>query len=272
AYEGLQSEIAERRQAEEKFRELFNEQKVILDNAGIGIAFLKDRKILRINNFFEKLLGYTSDEIIGTSTERFYSSKEKYEEMGKAYNKISKGEICQTEIIMKRKDNTHFWCSITGAAANPANLDEGSIWLLENIDERQDALRESEEKYRVVFNNEIYAICIFDVETLRFLDVNDAYVNLYGYSRDELLSGMTIYEITAEPLVSADAAKQAICEDRTMFIPLRYHRKKDGTVFPLEIVGGLYRWKGRKVMFALAHDIGDRKKAEEELLLYCSKF
>ncbi|MCX5815968.1 MAG: CHASE domain-containing protein [Proteobacteria bacterium] len=134
--------------------------------------------------------------------------------------------------------------------------------IAENLTEE---LRESEEKYRVIFNNEIYAICIFDLETLALLDVNDAFSRLYGYGREELISGMTIHDITAEHKVSDAATRQAVREG-TIFIPLRYHRKKDGTVFPVEIVGGPYSWMGRKVMFALAHDITERKRMEDALL------
>jgi PAS domain S-box-containing protein len=125
-------------------------------------------------------------------------------------------------------------------------------------------LQESEEKYSIVFNNQIYAICIFDLETLELIDVNEAYEQLYGYSREELLAGMTIHDITAEHQASNTATVKATREGTT-FIPLRYHRRKDGTVFPVEIVGGPYVWKGRKVMFALAHDITERKQAEDAL-------
>ncbi|MEI7849562.1 MAG: PAS domain S-box protein, partial [Chloroflexota bacterium] len=125
-------------------------------------------------------------------------------------------------------------------------------------------LRASEEKYRVVFNNEIYAICIFDLETLKLLEVNAAYERLYGYSREERTAGMTIHDITAEHQVS-DAATTQATREGTIFIPLRYHRKKGGIVFPVEIVGGPYEWQGRKVMFALAHDISARKHIQDEL-------
>jgi len=125
-------------------------------------------------------------------------------------------------------------------------------------------LRESEEKYRIIFDNEIYAICIFDLKTLQLLDMNAAFERLYGYNRAELLAGMTIHHISAEHQISDTATQQAV-KDGTTFVPLRYHRKKDGTLFPIEIVAGPYTWQGRKVMFALVHDITDRMRAEERI-------
>ncbi|MEI6705381.1 MAG: ATP-binding protein, partial [Deltaproteobacteria bacterium] len=133
------------------------------------------------------------------------------------------------------------------------------------VEERTKALRESESKYSIIFNNEFFAICIFDLETLVLLDVNDAYSKIYGWSREELLSGMTIHDITAEHQDSDNKTKEAISVG-TIFIPLRFHRKKDGTVFPVEIVGGPYFWKDRKVMFALAHDITERRQALHALM------
>jgi PAS domain S-box-containing protein len=126
------------------------------------------------------------------------------------------------------------------------------------------SLRESEEKYRVIFNNEIYAILIFNLDTQKLLDVNDAFTQMYGYTREELLSGMTIHDITVEHEAS-DSATEKIRKEGSLFIPLRYHKKKDGTIFPVEIVGGPYEWKGKQVMFALLHDITQRKQSEQTI-------
>ncbi|MEI7812837.1 MAG: PAS domain S-box protein [Ignavibacteria bacterium] len=125
-------------------------------------------------------------------------------------------------------------------------------------------LRESEAKYKTIFNNEIYAISIFDLKTYKFLDVNEAHCSMYGYSREEFLSGMSAYDITSESHASFSSIEQVISQG-SIFIPLRYHKKKDGTVFPVEIVGGIYTWKGKKVLFALVHDITERTVAEEQL-------
>jgi PAS domain S-box-containing protein len=127
------------------------------------------------------------------------------------------------------------------------------------------ALRESEEKYRVVFNNDVYAICIFDLETFQVLDVNDRLCHLYGYSREELFSGMTAFELSAD-MAASEAAVRLGGGETSTFIPLWFHRKKDGTTFPVEVVSGRYMWKGKWVVFAMVNDISDRRRVEEEII------
>jgi PAS domain S-box-containing protein len=126
------------------------------------------------------------------------------------------------------------------------------------------ALHDSEEKYRILFSNDLVAICLFDATTLQITDVNDAFLRLYGYQRDEVLGGLTVRDVSAEPDNSAAAVQQATVIG-TMFIPLRYHRKKDGTVFPVQLFSGPFLWKGRTVFFAWIQDITDRVRAEAAL-------
>lgn len=125
-------------------------------------------------------------------------------------------------------------------------------------------LRDSEEKYRTIFKNDIYAISLFDVETLKYLDVNDTFCSLYGYSKEELFTNTTMDQITTQPEKTKAGIEESITRG-SIFVPLRYHKKKDGTIFPVEIVGGPFTWKGKMVMFSLAHDISDRIKADEKL-------
>lgn len=126
------------------------------------------------------------------------------------------------------------------------------------------AIHDSEEKYRALFNNEIYAICIFDLKTLNIIDANKSFTRLYGYTREELISGMTVNDITAEEQSTAETITTAELKGN-LYIPLRYHRKKNGNIFPVEVVGGLYEWKGRKVMSGITRDITDRVQVENTL-------
>ncbi len=82
-----------------------------------------------------------------------------------------------------------------------AELAAANRRLSDEIAERRQtetALVENEEKYRRLFENELFAICIFDLETLRFIDINDAHVSLYGYSREELMNSMIAPDLSAQ--------------------------------------------------------------------------
>lgn len=125
------------------------------------------------------------------------------------------------------------------------------------------ALPAGEEKYRQLFATVSDAIIIFDAETRRFLDVNERALHLYGYTRDEFL-GLTHGDITAEPTASEASIREALSGIR-LGVPLRYHKKKDGTVFPAEISAGAFVWGGRRVVCGIIRDITDRKRVEAAL-------
>ena len=127
----------------------------------------------------------------------------------------------------------------------------------------EEELKESEEKYRKIFNNEIDAISIFDIETRKFLDVNDAFLKLYGYSREEVLQ-LTVDDVSAEPEKSKEAIKKSATKGDTL-IPRRLHKKKDGSEITVELSAGPFIWKERKVMFAVVRDITEHMKAEVAL-------
>jgi len=130
------------------------------------------------------------------------------------------------------------------------------------IEERkgtQNALRESEEKYRKLFELESDALFLMDVENGNVLDANIAFIKLYGYTKEEILS-MKNVDFSAEP----DKTMKSL-QDLEELIPLRYHKKKNGTVFPVEITANIFEHQRRKVYIAAVRDITDRKVIEQQL-------
>ncbi len=131
------------------------------------------------------------------------------------------------------------------------------------LEVRTRKMRESEIKFRNLFEMNTDAVLPFDSETGRILDANPAAVRLYGYSREELL-GMCHTELSAEP----DKTRASITRARAgevVDVPLRYHRKKDGTIFPVEVSIVSFPLDSRLILLPAIHDITERKRAEEAL-------
>ena len=126
------------------------------------------------------------------------------------------------------------------------------------------ALKENEEKYRVIFENNPHPMWVYDLETLQFIDVNEAAVNHYGYSKDEFLK-MVITDLS--PLEDAlDLNKKSVKTEKNNVITLR-HSKKDGTIISVEIVShSLPPLKKRNCNLVLATDITERLEARNELI------
>ena len=136
-------DVTERRQMQEQLEQKAAEQNAILESALVGIAYLRDRKFIWINGKMEQMFGYDRGKVAGQTTECFYPSLESYEELGReAYSRLVAGETYHTERLMRRKDGSLFWCSLSGKSIDPSTPDKGSIWILQDISERKSAEEE----------------------------------------------------------------------------------------------------------------------------------
>ena len=139
---------------------------------------------------------------------------------------------------------------------------------IKDITERkraEEALRENEERYRQLFEAESDAIVLIDNATGCILEANSAAAALYGYSKEELLSKKNS-DLSAEPEETQRVTQTTPVDvNRVVTVPLRFHRKQDGSVFPVEITGRFLIRQGRSVHIAAIRDITERKRAEEAL-------
>lgn len=111
-----------------------NELNAILENAMVGIAFIKNRQIIRVNNKFEQLFLFSREDIEGQSTLCLHPSEEAFERFGEqAYSALSEAENFEAQVEMIRANGEKFWCAVAGQVINPENPTEGSIWLYEDV-------------------------------------------------------------------------------------------------------------------------------------------
>jgi PAS domain S-box-containing protein len=125
------------------------------------------------------------------------------------------------------------------------------------------ALWESESKYRQLFEASSSPTVVFDANSQQFFDVNHAAIDLYGYTKEEWLR-MSTEDVSAESVKKRSAFGGS--GKKVQIVPLRWHKKKDETVFPVEIAtGSSYLFQGRSLVCATLRDITERKAHEEAL-------
>jgi PAS domain S-box-containing protein len=154
-----------------------------------------------------------------------------------------------------------------------ALVEERTSELRRKIEERkqaEEALQESEEKYRLMFDNAGDAIFIRDKEG-HFLEVNQVACDRLGYGRDELLRMSPMDLDTPEYAKKVRKRTQQILENEH-FIFETCHVNKDGRLIPTEMSSRSIEYKGQPAIMTIARDISKRKLAEEELYLSEEKF
>ncbi|HEV8266251.1 MAG TPA: PAS domain S-box protein [Gemmatimonadales bacterium] len=122
----------------------------------------------------------------------------------------------------------------------------------------------SEERYRTLFEQNPLPMWLYDPATLAFLDVNEAAVRHYGYSRGEFL-GMTLKDIRPPDDVPRFLASLGTAPSGLYEAGVWTHQKKDGTIIQAEVTRHSLRIQGRAVSLALAQDVTARLAAEAAL-------
>jgi PAS domain S-box-containing protein len=141
------------------------------------------------------------------------------------------------------------------------------VGTVHDITERkrtEEALKESEERYRAVMEQSAEAIWLFDPDTKEVLESNSAFQELLGYTAEEL-QGMTNYDFVAHSREDIDAAIQRIVREGKGFFGERKYRRKDGPLLDVEVSGSVIPYQSKKVVCAVARDLTERKEAEEAL-------
>ncbi|MDR3460193.1 MAG: PAS domain S-box protein [Verrucomicrobiae bacterium] len=122
--------------------------------------------------------------------------------------------------------------------------------------EAQEELRRSEKQYRILFQGNPHPMWVFDLETLRLLEVNEAAVQHYGYARDEFLK-MTLTDLRVP---GGEGDKLQVREANTSGLIWR-HRRKNGSAMDMEVVWSPLAFHGKLAALTMATDVTVRRRA-----------
>ncbi|MFZ2524828.1 MAG: PAS domain S-box protein [Candidatus Ferrigenium altingense] len=252
-------DLTERKRAEEELERFF---RLIPDLACIAST---DGHFLKINPAWQKLLGYTTQEILAKPflnlihpDDRAATIKEVERQLaGKATMQFSNRYLC--------KDGSYRWLEWEATPAVDGKLLFASARDITERKLNEEALRASQARYVSLFD--AIADAVFVHATLedgapgKFLEVNEVACRQTGYSHDELLN-MTPVQLDA-PDSGVDLApisKRLLAGEHVVFEQV--HLAKDGQRIPVEIHAHLFMLNGSQTVISLARDITERKKAE----------
>ena len=134
AEEDLRRLVREQHESEERVQRALGEQELILDNAAVGIAFVRAREIQRCNRFLEEMVGAEPGELVGKSSAVLFAAQADWEEAGRrAYQHTAPGETHDAEWLFRRRDGSTFRCRTRGRRIDLGESEQEWIWSLEDV-------------------------------------------------------------------------------------------------------------------------------------------
>ncbi len=269
----ITDDVTERKRTEETVRRLSLQKQLILDSAGEGIYGLNlQGRVMFINSAAARMLGWQPSELIGRiQHERIHHSRADGTPYPAKecpiYSSFWDGEVhCLDTEVFWRKDGTNFPVEYTSTPIFEDGVVVGAVVTFRDITERrqsEEALRNSEARFRQVFSDAPLPMWLWDMETRRFLEVNEAATTRYGYSRDEFLAMQVTDLLPPEEAERMRADYRQRKEGR--YLVETRHRIKNGGFIDVHLTSDCMELAGRQVRLVVAQDISERKRAEEAL-------
>ena len=222
-------------------------------------------RIVDCNPAFETLFQYSREEVLGNSVDELIVPEDQRSVAIQMSEQARAGVLVKAELQRKRKDGTRVDVAVHGVEVIIDGKQAGICAVYEDIGARKraaEAVADSELKYRTLFNRVVDPIFIYDRETKKFLDCNEAVGRVYGYTRDELLT-MTPFDL--HPPGDHEQVGLNI-DESNIDLPHAYtHFTKDGRRMDVEILSDEIDYLERPAWISIVRDVSEQKQFEETL-------
>jgi len=275
-------DITERKEMEQAIRESERKLDSMLQTMVEGMVFVNaEGEIIYANAAAEQILEVRRDGILG----RYYHEREwqQIDEEGQPYPadqlplSLALGERRMVEGIehgIIAPNGETKWLSVNAAPmVDDTGQINGAIASFRDITQQkqiEQALRDSERRYRTLFDHAGDAIFVHDMAAGHFLDVNQIACQRLGYSRKELLR-MTPMDIDLPKQAAQVPQRIEQLKKQGHIVFETIHVRKDGTPIPTEINSRRIDYDGQPAILSLARDVTERKQAQEQIERYAQK-
>jgi PAS domain S-box-containing protein len=269
-FTGVIRDVSERRRQQESLRQARELIQTVFNTVPLAIWGIDLMgRVTFWNRAAESMFGWREAEVLGG--ELPVIPGEQRAEYQQWLSRYATGfQHAALERQRLRKDGSLLECAIwTTPLRSATGAISGTVGILADIAERkryERTVSESEQKFRKLFADNPQPMWVFDVETLRFLEVNEAAMKLYGYTREEFLS-MSAIEIRPPEDVPAFLETLHGRSDLQNAGEWK-HVLKDGRIITVHIAAHRMDLFGTHAVLSLLQDVSDRKRAEDEVKKY----
>jgi diguanylate cyclase (GGDEF)-like protein/PAS domain S-box-containing protein len=267
-WHGFNTDITERKRREETLRESEESHRNLFENANEAIFVAQGGKIIFLNPKTTGMIGYTEEEILSRPFIEFIHPDDRDMVIDRHVRRMKGEEIPQTyDFRIFHRDGNVKWVELNVVLINWKGR-TATLNFLSDLTERkkaEEALRESEERYRALIEKSNDAITL--VKGDRHIFVNQNMVKMFGYDRPEEIIGQSL-----GMLVHPDDRKRVLDINRRRqkgeIVPKKYAvkgQRKDGELIHFEVSASKTTFQGEIVSLVYLRDITDRKQAEEAL-------
>ncbi|MBC7935944.1 MAG: PAS domain S-box protein [Rhizobacter sp.] len=260
---GVGIDISEKLDSQQRLAHSEERYRTLIEQASDGIFISNaDGQYIDVNSNGIKLSGYTKDELL-TLTIYDLMAPGEAEHNPIRLEELQLGNVVINERKLKRKGGDLINVEISAKLL----VDGRFLGMVRDITARkiaEEALILSEEKYRLLFYKNPMPMMMISMPERNFLDINDAAIDFYGYSKEEFL---TMNVMNIRPEADREKLKTMLAErgPGINYAGIWRHVKKDGGVVNVNIISHDISYEGQPARLVLADDVTEQMLAEESL-------
>jgi PAS domain S-box-containing protein len=226
-----------------------------------------DGRYIEVNPALARMLGCAFESELLDASVPSQAFRDPHDHQRLVEQCLATGQFEAEEVDWARSDGSLIRVSISGRLVrDPADASPSLEFVVEDLTARRGAeaaLRDSEDRYGLLFERHPLPLLVFDARSLSVLAVNDAAVRQYGYSQQEFLR-ITMQDLLLPQDVPALLEELAQTGDRLCSGGVWRHRRSDGTLVNVEVSSHGLEFAGRPAKLITAYDVSERKKLEEQ--------